>query len=71
MNGGAHCRRSPDGIMEARTVGGVQKDIAQGQKPEEPMEGWPFTNFDRGYFIPNTPNVLGDAVKKERTRRRS
>ena len=27
--------RSPDGTVEAWTAGGVQKDAAQGQKPEE------------------------------------
>ena len=54
MNGGAYYRRSSDGIMEARTVGGVQKDATQGRKPEEPWEGQPFTNFGWGYFIPNT-----------------
>ena len=53
MNGGAHYWRSPDGIMEAQTVGGVQKDIAQGRKPEEPRKGRPFTNFSWGYFILN------------------
>ena len=52
-NGGAHYWRSPDGIMEAQTVGGVQKDAAQGQKLEEPQESRLFMNFDRGYFIPN------------------
>ena len=26
MNEGAHCWRSPDGIMEARSVEGVQRD---------------------------------------------
>ena len=46
--------RSSDGIMEARIVGGVQKEAAQGWKPEEPWEGRRFTNFDWGYFIPNT-----------------
>ena len=54
MNGGAHYQRSPDGIMEARTVEGVQRDATQGRKPEEPWKGQPFTNFDWGYFIPNT-----------------
>ena len=54
MNGGAHYWRSPDGIVKAQTIGGVQKDIAQGRKPEEPWKGRPFTNFDWGYFIPNT-----------------
>ena len=54
MNGGAHYWRSPDGIMEARTVGGIQRDTGQGRKPEEPWEGRPFMNFDWGYFIPNT-----------------
>ena len=46
--------RSLDGTVEARTVGGVQKDAAQGRKPEESWEGWPLTNFGWGYFIPNT-----------------
>ena len=45
---------SPDGIMEARTAGGVQKDVAQGQKPEELWESRPLMNFDWGYFISNT-----------------
>ena len=54
MNGETHDWRSPDGIMEARTVGGVRKDATQGWKPEEPWKGQPFTNFDWGYFIPNT-----------------
>ena len=57
MDGGAHYRRSPDGIMKARTVGGVQKDIAQGRKLEESMEGRPFMNFGWGYFIPNKSNL--------------
>ena len=34
MNGGAHYRKSPDGIMEARTVEEVQKDAIQGRKPK-------------------------------------
>ena len=46
--------RSPDGTVEARTVGGVQKDTAQGRKPEESWEGWPLTNFGQSYFLPNT-----------------
>ena len=54
MNGGAHYRRSPDGIIEARTVEGVQKDATQGRKPEKPWKDRPFTNFGLGYFIPNT-----------------
>ena len=54
MNGEAHDWRSPDGIMEARTVGGVWKDATQGWKPKEPWKGWPFMNFGWGYFIPNT-----------------
>ena len=53
MNGGAHYRRSLDGIMEARTVGEVQKDTTQGRKPEESWKGRPFMNFGWGYFIPN------------------
>ena len=48
------CWGSLDGIMEAQTVGEVQKDAAQGRKPEEPKEGRPLTNFGWGYFIPNT-----------------
>ena len=48
------CWMSPDGTVEARTVGGVQKDAAQGRKLEESCEGWPLTNFGWGYFIPNT-----------------
>ena len=47
------CWRSPDGIVEAQTAVGVQKDAAQGRKPEESWEGWPLTNFGWGYFIPN------------------
>ena len=54
MNGGAHHRRSPDGIMKAQTVEEVRKDATQGRKPEESWKGRPFTNFGRGYFIPNT-----------------
>ena len=54
MNGGAHYRTSPDGIMEAQMVGRVQKDATQGRKSEEPWKGQPFTNFDWSYFIPNT-----------------
>ena len=53
MNGGAHYRRSPDGIMEAQMFRIVQKDAIQGRKPEEPWKGRPFTNFGWGYFIPN------------------
>ena len=41
-------------LVEARTAGGVQKDAAQGRKPEEPWEGRSLTNFDWDYFIPNT-----------------
>ena len=52
MNGGAHYRRSLNGILQARTVGGVQKDATQGRKLEEPWKGRPFTNFGWGYFIP-------------------
>ena len=48
------CWRSPDGTVEARIAGGVQKDAAQGRKPEESWEGWPLTNFGWSYFIPNT-----------------
>ena len=40
--------------MEARIVGGVQKDAAQDRKSEESWEGWLLANFDWGYFIPNT-----------------
>ena len=54
MNGGAYYWRSPNGIMEVRTVEGVQKDATQGQKPEKPWKGQSFTKFDWGYFIPNT-----------------
>ena len=54
MNGEAHCQRSPDGIMEAQTIEGVQKDTTQGRKPEKSWKGWSFTNFGWGYFIPNT-----------------
>ena len=39
------CRGSSDGTVEARTVGGVQKDAAQGWKPEEPWDGRPLMNF--------------------------
>ena len=45
--------RSPDGTVEARTVGEVQKDAAQGRKLEESWEDWPLTNFGWSYFIPN------------------
>ena len=45
MNGGAHHRRSSDGIMEARTVEEVQKDATQGQKSEKSWNSRPFTNF--------------------------
>ena len=47
------CWESPDGITEAQIVEGVQKDAAQGQRPEEPWEGRPLMNFSWGYFIPN------------------
>ena len=54
MNGEAHYQRSPDGIIEARTVEEVQKDAIQDRKPEKPLKGRPFTNFDWAYFISNT-----------------
>ena len=54
MNREAHCQRSLNGIMEARTVEGVQKDATQGRKPEKPWKSQPFTNFGWGYFTPNT-----------------
>ena len=54
MNGEAHCWRSSDGIIEARTVEGVQKDATQGRKPEKPRKDRLFTNFDWGYLIPNS-----------------
>ena len=59
--------RSPDGIMEARMVGGVRKDATQGQKLEEPWKGRPFTNFGWGYFIPNisTPTFKFEFQMKE------
>ena len=47
----ADCWRNSDGTVEARTVKGVQKDAAQGRKPEESWEGWPLTNFDRDFEI--------------------
>ena len=58
MNGAAHYQRSPDSIMEARTVREVQKDTAQGRKLKEPWKGRPFMNFGWGYFIPNTNHEL-------------
>ena len=54
MNEEARYQRSSDGIMEARTVEGVQKDATQGLKQEKHWKGQPFTNFGWGYFIPNT-----------------
>ena len=48
-----NCWRSPDGTVKARTIGRVQKDAAQGQKPEESWEGWPLMNFGWDYCIPN------------------
>ena len=50
MNGGAYYWRSLDGIMEAWTVEGAQKDATQGRKPEEPWKDWPFANFGWGVF---------------------
>ena len=55
VNGGAYYRRSLDDNMEARPIEGVQKDATQGRKSEKPWKGRPFTNFGRGYFIPNNP----------------
>ena len=61
MNGGAHYQRNPDGILEAQTIEGVQRDTTQGRKSEEPWKGRSFTNFGWGYFIPNMthPENLG------------
>ena len=52
------CWESPDGIVEARIAREVQIDITQGQKPKEPWEGRPLTNFDWGYFIPNGSIII-------------
>ena len=54
MNREAHDWRSPDCIMEVRTVEGVQKDATQGQKLKKSWKGWLFTNFNWDYFTPNT-----------------
>ena len=58
MNGGAQCRRSLDGIMEARMIEEVQKDAIQGRKSEEPWKGRPFSNFGWGGILYPTGSIL-------------
>ena len=52
MNEEAHCRRSPDGVMEAQTIEGVQKDATQGRKSEKSWKGRSLQTLTGGILYP-------------------